>query len=347
MKIEIAESLILSWLRHTKNCQLVQLNWKPSVGTWDLENENILETIMKDTDQYFSMKYGLDLFKKNSSISQLLQQGEIDALGLELKNGAVRNIYGIDVAFHESGLNYGSKEESISRIIKKMVRTAMILHGYFNMRTGEIIFASPKINDSISVPLQKCVDELNVLLRQWGFSFRFHLICNGDFRDKVFNVVTSLSKSVADTSELFMRSIQMYNLFTSETVRQESKQQKKRGKAGSSDFKVFEEMKIGELVRSSFTRLAANNLLDYKEVEYLTQAEYSKTIFNVNHPVLKEYNEEIPLTKQRMDSKGYPRYYKDLYLIIGKQYLLCNHWVEDLSMSYFIAWLNDIDNSSL
>ena len=28
MKIEIGESLIYSWLRHEKQCQLVQTNWK-------------------------------------------------------------------------------------------------------------------------------------------------------------------------------------------------------------------------------------------------------------------------------------------------------------------------------
>jgi hypothetical protein len=34
MKIEIGESLFLSWLRHVKGCQLVQTNWK-SVSEWD------------------------------------------------------------------------------------------------------------------------------------------------------------------------------------------------------------------------------------------------------------------------------------------------------------------------
>ncbi|GAA0761868.1 hypothetical protein GCM10008907_30320 [Clostridium sartagoforme] len=30
MKIEMGESLILSWLKHIKNCQLIQLNWTVS-----------------------------------------------------------------------------------------------------------------------------------------------------------------------------------------------------------------------------------------------------------------------------------------------------------------------------
>lgn len=153
MKIEIAESLMLSWLRHAKNCQVVQLNWKPSVGSWELFNEAEVEAIMQETDKYFSNQYvGMDLFKKNRSFSQLMQQGEIDALGIELNKGTVQNIYTIDVAFHENGLNYASRDETITRVLKKMIRTEMILQGYFNMSTGEIIFASPKVYNIISEP---------------------------------------------------------------------------------------------------------------------------------------------------------------------------------------------------
>ena len=33
MKIDIGESLVYSYLRHVKNCTIVQTNWKPS-GNW-------------------------------------------------------------------------------------------------------------------------------------------------------------------------------------------------------------------------------------------------------------------------------------------------------------------------
>jgi len=31
MKIEMGESLMLSWLKHAKSCKITQLNWKPSL----------------------------------------------------------------------------------------------------------------------------------------------------------------------------------------------------------------------------------------------------------------------------------------------------------------------------
>jgi hypothetical protein len=344
MKIEIAESLMLSWLRHAKNCQMVQMNWKPSVSTWELHNENTVESIMKGTHVYFSENYGLDLFKKNSSIGQLLQQGEIDALGIEIDSGVVQNIYAIDVAFHESGLNYGSKEETITRVIKKMIRTAMILHAYFNVNKGDIIFASPKVYGIISDPLQKYIQELQQLLHQWGLQFRFSFICNEEFRDKIYNVVSALSNTVADTSELFMRAIQMSNLFADEAVRIMKERKSRPNRIDETRGAEISELKIGILVKSTFYRLVRTELLLQSEVERLQSADYSKRTFNVNYPILKLFDDNQSLSDQR-NVNGYPRYYTDLYTIQDKRYLLCNHWVEEHSRSYFSAWLSTIDYS--
>ena len=49
MKIEMGESLFYSWLRHVKECQLVQTNWKVS-PKWTLRHEEELERLMKLVD---------------------------------------------------------------------------------------------------------------------------------------------------------------------------------------------------------------------------------------------------------------------------------------------------------
>ncbi|MDQ0059471.1 hypothetical protein [Paenibacillus harenae] len=323
MKIEIAESLMLSWLRHAKSCQMVQLNWKPSVISWELHNENTVEALMKSTDTYFSEKHGLNLFKKNSSLSQFLQQGEIDALGIEINSGGVQKIYAVDVAFHESGLNYGCKEETIARVMKKMIRSAMILHGFFNMTNGEIIFASPKVYGIINNPLQEYLQELQQLLQCLGLNFHFSFVCNDDFRDEIYNVVTALSNTVADTSELFMRAIQMSNLFADNSTAKTVKERKQRidrvGIAGEAGLGA---MKIGILVKSTFIRLVGDGLIDSNEVERLQLMDYSKRTFNINYPILKEYDATLSMSDQR-NVNGYPRYYTDIYTIQEKRYLLC------------------------
>ncbi len=46
MKTEMGESLIYSWMRHIKKCQITQTNWKSS-PEWKLENEKRLTAFMK------------------------------------------------------------------------------------------------------------------------------------------------------------------------------------------------------------------------------------------------------------------------------------------------------------
>ena len=115
MKIEMGESLVYSWLRHVKECQLAQTNWKTSSAIWKLHNESELNVMFDEISSDFSNKGKGNLFKKTSTLAQLLKQGECDALGIAVENGVI-NYYAVDVAFHESGLNYGSKNETILKL---------------------------------------------------------------------------------------------------------------------------------------------------------------------------------------------------------------------------------------
>ena len=56
MKIEIGESLFYSWLRHVKQCQIVQNNWKVS-SQWNNNYEKELDFLMNKVDSFFAEKY--------------------------------------------------------------------------------------------------------------------------------------------------------------------------------------------------------------------------------------------------------------------------------------------------
>ena len=66
MKIEMGESLFYSWLRHVKECQIVQTNWKVS-PQWDFKNAEEIEKLLNELNAYFEQTYHYKIFKKNAS----------------------------------------------------------------------------------------------------------------------------------------------------------------------------------------------------------------------------------------------------------------------------------------
>ena len=210
MKIEMGESLIYSWLRHEKQCQLAQTNWKSS-SYWELLHYDELVELIDKFQRFYSEKYNFDT-SKGGSIDQFLKQAEIDVLGIAINQGK-QYIYAVDIAFHESGLNYGDKEKTLNKIVQKCVRAALCLYGYFGVNTGEVAFASPKINPAIEKELTPLLEELSELFDRFGLNFSATLYCNSDFETKIMQPILQKSKGIADTSELFLRSIQMYHLF--------------------------------------------------------------------------------------------------------------------------------------
>ncbi|MCL2235288.1 MAG: hypothetical protein FWB98_02475 [Defluviitaleaceae bacterium] len=210
MKIETGESLIYSWLRHEKLCQITQLNWKTS-PFWSLDNYDDLQILMGKFDDYYRVKYGYDIFK-GCSLEQVLRQAEIDAVGIAYSETA-QSIYAVDIAYHSAGINYGDKEKTLSKIILKCIRTVLCLYGCFNMASGEVIFASPKINPAIEKELVPMFEELTSLIKQFGLEITVLLYCNDAFFSDIMQPIVEKGTKIADTSELFLRSIQMYQMF--------------------------------------------------------------------------------------------------------------------------------------
>ncbi len=101
MKIEIGESLVYSWLRHVKQCQVVQTNWKPSPRWW--RNAIDFEPIIADINNNFQ-NLDMDIFG-NNNIEQFFRQAEIDVLGVSNNQENEPPLYYfIDVAYHEGGV---------------------------------------------------------------------------------------------------------------------------------------------------------------------------------------------------------------------------------------------------
>lgn len=85
----------------------------------------------------------------------------------------------------------------------------MSIYGCFGFTDGTIIFTSPKINPAVINDINACVNDITSVLDDLGLNYKIRIITNEDFSDKVLAPVLNVLGDVADTSELFMRSLQI------------------------------------------------------------------------------------------------------------------------------------------
>lgn len=336
MKIEMGESLFYSWLRHVKDCQVAQNNWKVSTQ-WNLQHEEDLEQLMKYTVEHFNKRY--DVFKNNASLAQILQQGECDAIGVSVQEGG-NKIYAVDVAFHEGGLHYGERKVTVAKVISKTIRTAMCLWGYMECKNAEIIFASPKIIPSIMNELIPCIEEVNNIFKMFGYEFEARIIANEDFYNDVLQPILLVSDGVADTAELFLRAYQLCNMFGGVNIGASSPRKstvrrvKRANEMEYVDTSEYKELKIGKIARVILRKKLEEGKATPEEIQQMQNGDYSKEVFDIQYPLLVK--EGVEPDKMR--------YYSEPVCIYGEKYYMCSHWFEvagNNDRPYLIKWLEE------
>ena len=203
MKVEIAESVIMSWLRHAQGCVVTQMNWKPS-PTWAVARERELTQAFDAVRSFASEAIGVQIFTRGE-FRQFLRQTEIDVLGLRLADGTgAPAVIAVETAFHENGLQYGSADETIGRVLKKLIRAAFALEAYVDAGEAAVIFATPKMAEPIRRGVQQHLAQLESLLsRQANLAIHrmsFRIIANEEFASEVLEPVLSQVDAVADGS---------------------------------------------------------------------------------------------------------------------------------------------------
>jgi hypothetical protein len=99
------------------------------------------------------------------------------------------------------------------------------------------------------------------------------------------------------------------------------------------------EMKIGKSARTLISRFLQEGIITKNEVLLMQESDYSKKVFNLNFPVIKEIDSNLDLDQQKKDQRGYNRYYDTIVQVYGKDYLLCSQWVENLHKAAFEKWI--------
>ena len=214
MEIEIGESLCLSYLKHVKKCVIYQTNWK--LSSWWLQElgkkspaEELYDQLKKSPSKEKTAATDFDVKDVlTSDFSQFLKQAEIDVLGVD-KDG---NVYAIDVAFHERGLGYGKKIDARDRVMKKFVRSYMIMLGCFPDKKCTVIFASPKVDAAKQDLIMPALEELQADARFKDKRITFEYIANDKFKAEILDQTIEASRNDADTNELFLRSYKLLSM---------------------------------------------------------------------------------------------------------------------------------------
>ena len=326
MKVEAGESLILSWLRHVVGCQIVQLNWKPSVNRWELRDGQMLEDFVAEMQEHFRDKRNRDIFNQGEP-PQLIRQGEIDVLGLRREDDGGMRLIAVDIANHLAGLNLGTRDRTIARVLKKLVRSAASVQGYLPGIPAEVIFASPKVDHQTKELVTECIADINESLESRSMPVQVRLVCNQEFGSEIVRKVVDCSASVADTSELFLRSVQLCQIAGVDPL-----QRRNVRPAVSLERTVYldaeggAQVLIGAHVQEQFRRLINLGHIPSDEIVRLQDQRYSRNTFSQSYPVLKRHDPALPRHERQYLINGRGRYYADPLRIGGQHYYLCNQW---------------------
>lgn len=318
MKIEIGESLGYSYLRHVKECWLVQTNWKPSPHWPKFMDDIELDEMFAAMKRRFDDAEG-KVFKQTRAASQFIQQAEIDVMGVDREGG----VYAIDIAFHEAGLNYLGGPEN--RVLKKLLRTMMTLQAYHPTETQlHITFASPKVNPGVQKPMEAMFDDLRAEYPE----IVWDLLTNAAFAERLLRPTLEKAGSVSDTAELFMRSAKLMDLagmHTASLAETPTRRTPRRAATATvSAGPTTERGSLQPLVRNLVQTLLEDHpsLLDEADLRNLIDSDYCKTTLGLqigNFPLLRRQADG----RQGSATDIQDRYYRRAY---AGRFYLCSQW---------------------
>ena len=333
MKVEIGESLGYSFLRHVKQCWLVQTNWKASDDWPKRLNGGALErefvAIQKNLESSGSGFAGT--LKGTATVKQFLRQAEIDIVGIQLDG----TIYAVEVAFHEDGLHYSGNTGN--NVLKKMLRTMLVLRAYHPSDTKQhIYFAAPKVTPKI----QQDLKEVFEWLRRKYPDVKWQLLTNDDFVSKLLKPTLKAAKGVADTSELFMRSVKLLELHQLLNLGAEASSPRQETPISTLDTSGKELGRIQPLVRNLMQTILEDfpSLLTESDHSKLMERSYCRDQLGLGlggFALLRHQGEGVEINGQ---ARYWQRAYADRYLVTnnwGRQYHRHNaaallRWVEGL-----------------
>ena len=308
MKIEMLESLGCSYLRHVKRCWIVQANWKAS-DTWTKRKpSDQLEVLYQDMRTRFEGEAN-EVFKETKDVDQFLKQAEIDILGVDF-NG---DVHALEVAFHEAGLNYTGRGGTRARVLKKLLRTYLMLRAFDGFGgQAHVCFVSPKVHAATLAALE---DIFGILRREYP-DVEWCLYTNASFTAEILHRTLDATASTSDTSELFVRAAR---LMDTDAKARPSRVRRSMAEPDNLDRRAPE--RLQPYVKGIMHTLLEEHpsLLDEERLRCLRDGDFCKTSVG-----LKIAN--LPLLRHKREGRkvsGHARYWAGAYADL---YYVCSEW---------------------
>lgn len=331
MKIDIAESLLASWLRHEKKCQLVQTNWK--APSWQIPETKaeVLMDVFSKIIKHFNDTHNIKIFKNIDQISSLFKQMECDTVGAKWNDDETVSLHIGDIAYHAKGLYYSDVTKTRScefKVVAKILVSILAVYAYWNVKKVEVFFVSPKVQKKRENKILEIIDKLNVSESLKGLKFdeiKVYIAFNDKFKQEISRPIHELvNRGYTNTNELYLRSVQLYSenvdAFGSKISQKEQKD-------------TQEEEKIGAIVQEKLRPLL-KTIKDAQMIENLCDGEWCKKTFKLNFPLLVSTADEQAVKKHH-------RYYVEPVECMGKQYRITSQWYKWHRIS-LENWLNSI-----
>ena len=98
-------------------------------------------------------------------------------------------------------------------------------------------------------------------------------------------------------------------------------------------YEKYKGLKVGQIARKVLRPMLEAGYASEEEVRHMQTKEYSKSIFDIQYPLLAPADSDI----------NFKRYYVDPLWIRGKKYYMCNDWYEKANnddRSYLLSWID-------
>ena len=239
------------------------------------------------------------------TFKQSLYQTECDLIGLEKTSTTNKGkMYAVEIAYHRNGLHYNKAglNNSINKVTSKLIRTAFCIFALYKNIKAEIIFASPIANMGIVNAIDLKINALNRLAKIYKLNYTFRNISGiQGFKLRIIDPVFIMCKGVNDSSEMFLRSLQLLEVLGSNCI--------KTNLINPSSFDEFGN--IGEIANKALRSCLRNKTITRKIITGLKPLIHSSKLA----PIVKV----VPIGLSH-------RYYKTPIRTKSGDYYLCNHW---------------------